>query len=181
MPEVPHGGHRADECISESGGILAMWTMWLQVGSDAPRDGCCLRHLGFGASTTRPALNRSDASPRTSHHSSRIARQTAGPRRISAALHLSRTSLCLERRPHVRADRVAAGVCAAGGRAPGAGLVDQRRWDRTPRRGGMDGGEADRNAEPAGSTRHIRAPAVTSGSERCSGYDRGRSSRAGRP
>jgi hypothetical protein len=48
MPDVSQGGHCADEDITGSRRILAMWTMWIEVGSDAPRDCCCLRRLRFG-------------------------------------------------------------------------------------------------------------------------------------
>ena len=40
-------------------------------------------------------------------------------------------------------------------------MVDQRCWERAPRRRGMDRGETNGVAESSGSTRDIRAPAVT--------------------
>ena len=40
-------------------------------------------------------------------------------------------------------------------------MVDQRCWERIPRRRGVDGGETECGAEPSGPTRYIRVPAVT--------------------
>ena len=52
MPDVSHGGHLDVECLTRSGGVLALWTMWIQVGSATPRNGCSIRRLGFGSPAT---------------------------------------------------------------------------------------------------------------------------------
>jgi hypothetical protein len=52
MPDVSQSGHGDDERITGSRRILALWTMWFDVGSDTPRDGGSLRCLGFGSPAT---------------------------------------------------------------------------------------------------------------------------------
>lgn len=63
MSDLSHGGYRTDECITGSRRLLAMWTLWVIVGRDTPRDSCCLRRLGFGSSATSDPSTEAGSGP----------------------------------------------------------------------------------------------------------------------
>src|SRR5438093_6524062 len=100
-------------------------------------------------------------SRRPSCCSPEAARDAPCRRSVPRALHLPGTSLRFERRPHVRTDGGATGVCAAGACEYGARLVDQPDQRRGPTLRSMVGRAADGDAEPAGPDRRGRAIAVT--------------------
>src|SRR5947207_889346 len=86
---------------------------------------------------------------------------TACCRSVPGALHLPGTSLRFERRPHVRTDGGATGVCAAGACEYGARLVDEPDQRRGPAFRSMVGRAADGDAEPVGPDRRVRAIVMT--------------------
>lgn len=85
----------------------------------------------------------------------------AGARRIPIVARLSGTSPRRRRRAHIRADRIAAGSCAAGTGIHPTRLVDGRCCANEPAHGGMVRCWANGRTESLRADRHVRAGTVS--------------------